>query len=318
MPQMTRDTSLRDALTGVVIIAMFAMLTLVLDLAERFNQWVSEFEGIQLDELVLGAFFSALMMVWFALRRVAELRIAFAEREQARLRLVSLVAENRQLARHTLDVQEAERRLMAHEIHDDIGQYLAAIRLGAALLSGNPDPAVTETATRIDRNTAHIQGKLREQLRRLRPVALDTGGLDEALEALIERWREENPDTLFVLEITPAALLPPPVDEIAIAVYRIVQEALTNVSRHTVASCVTVTLREQIDGRQRTLVLRVQDNGHAGVEGAPAHAGFGLIGMRERTHALDGQFQCGRPQDGGFFVEASFPCDLSGPVDGKR
>lgn len=315
---MTRDTSLRDALLGVLTIALFAMLTLVFDLAERFNRWVAQFEGIQLDELVLGAFFSALVMVWFALRRVAELRIAFAEREQARQRLASLVSENRQLARHTLDVQETERRQMAHEIHDDIGQYLAAIRLGAALLSGNPDTGVTETATRIDRNTAHIQGKLREQLRRLRPVALDAGGIEDALDALIERWRDENPDTLFVLEIAPDAQLQALADETAIAVYRIVQEALTNVSRHAAASRVTISLLQTLDSSPRCLLLQVHDDGQGGQGGSSVRAGFGLLGMRERAHALNGSFECGRHPDGGFLVKASFPRDFPEDVDGQR
>lgn len=315
---MTRDTSLRDALLAVSLIALFAILTLVFNLAERFNHWVAQFEGIQLDELVLGAFFSALVIVWFALRRVAELRIAFVEREEARQRLASLVAENRQLARHTLDVQEAERRQTAHEIHDDIGQYLTAIRLGAALLSGHPDAAVTEASVRIDRNTTHIQGKLREQLRRLRPIELDTGGIEDALESLIERWRDENPDTLFVVEIAPGALIPALSEAMAIAIYRIVQEALTNTSRHAAANRVLIRLQEMGDDAGRTLVLRIQDDGRGVQPKASPHAGFGLLGMRERVHALNGSFRSGRSPDGGFFVEASFPHALPQSVDESR
>ncbi len=318
MPRMTHDTSLRDALVAASAIALFAMLTFIFDLAERFNHWVAQFEGMQLDELVLGAFFSALMIAWFALRRVAEMRIAFAEREQARQRLAGLVAENRQLARHTIEVQEAERRQTAHEIHDDIGQHLTAIRLGAALLSGNPDVAVTEAATRIDRNTAHIQGKLREQLRRLRPVELDTGGIEDALDALVERWRDENPETLHVLDIAPPAIAQPLSDETAIAVYRIVQEALTNAARYAAARHVTISLRERFDGARRSLVLRVEDDGNGGLDGVISGSGFGLLGMRERAHALNGSFESGRHAGGGFFVEARFPCERAEGFDDPR
>ena len=294
------DASLRDALVALVVIALFSALTLAFELAERFNQWVARFEGIQLDELVLDAFLVSAVVAWFALRRMAELRVAAGEREAARRRLADLVAENRQLARHTLEVQESERRALAHEIHDDIGQYLTAIRLGAAVLKHHTDPSVREAVGRIEVNATHVQDRLREQLRRLRPVILDTDGVQDALAMLIAHWQTENPEVAYTVDIAPG--IPVLGDEMNTAIFRIVQEALTNAARHAAARHV----RTSLSCDASVLHLRISDDGR-GARSNPNGGGFGLIGMRERAHALGGTVTFERPEAGGFAVEVSLP-----------
>lgn len=294
------DASLRDALVALVVIALFSALTLAFELAERFNQWVARFEGIQLDELVLDAFLVSAVVAWFALRRMAELRVAAGEREAAQRRLANLVAENRQLARHTLEVQESERRALAHDIHDDMGQYLTAIRLGAAVLKHHTDSSVREAMGRIEGNATHVQNRLREQLRRLRPVILDTDGVQDALAMLIAHWQTENPETAYTLDIAPG--IPVLGDEMNTAIFRIVQEALTNAARHAAARHV----RTSLTCDAAVLHLRISDDGR-GLRSGPNGGGFGLIGMRERAHALSGTVNLECPEVGGFVVEVSLP-----------
>jgi two-component system sensor histidine kinase UhpB len=145
----------------------------------------------------------------------------------------------------------------------------------------------------------------RRILERLRPVGLAELGLREALGALVRLWRESRPDVAIATDISPA--LATSGETADLTIYRIVQEALTNVFRHADASTVNVTIAPagQRGGRAYTIV-RVCDDGRG--LGANHKLGFGLVGMRERLRALGGTLDIASVGKG-VTVEAMVPAD---------
>jgi two-component system sensor histidine kinase UhpB len=197
--------------------------------------------------------------------------------------LQASVTQNRQLAQQLIRVQEEERRSLSRELHDELGQCLTAIHAdGVAILNaakaGRPVPS--ESATAVVAVTRQIMDLVRGMLRRLHPETLDSLGLDEALHELVNAWRQRNPEVTCELHVT--ASLEGLGDTQSISVYRVVQEALTNVSRHAHAGHVEVRVR-----RAGTLTVEVEDDG-TGMDTDAQTRGFGLPGMRERVEALGG------------------------------
>jgi two-component system sensor histidine kinase UhpB len=196
--------------------------------------------------------------------------------------LERLEAERREATGRVLAAQEAERLRIAQELHDQVGQELTAVLLILSRLHARvPDE--------LRSDVADVQGEVRaslEDLRRiaieLRPEALDDLGLVSALAVLAQRFAERS--TLDVVEhIAPG--LPRLTPEIELVIYRVAQEALTNVARHSGSDQAELTL-DTDDGR---LVLTVRDHG----QGLPAgHApGTGLRGMRERASLIGAKLE---------------------------
>ncbi|HEX6828961.1 MAG TPA: histidine kinase, partial [Burkholderiales bacterium] len=201
--------------------------------------------------------------------------------------LEASVTRNRQLARQLLRVQEEERRALAHELHDELGQYLAAIQAEATAIArpgGQCPPRARDGADAIIGSVREIIRRVRGMLQRLRPETLESLGLEEAVRELVEGWRARNPDVECRLEL--AAPLGAIDDAAGIAAYRVVQEALTNVARHARARRVMVRLARG-SGRERdALEITVRDDGIGRIP--EPQRGFGLLGMRERVEALGG------------------------------
>jgi two-component system sensor histidine kinase UhpB len=190
--------------------------------------------------------------------------------------------QNRQLARQTLAIQEDERRALAHELHDELGQSISAINAVAASIaqSGSAGAAAATIAEISSRMYAVVRG----MLRRLRPVLLDEFGLVRALQDLVDGWNDRHADAFC--RLTVRGSFDDFGDALKVSVYRIIQECLTNASKHAAASEVTVDLERTAGAAAR---LRVADDG-VGFEPATAPAGLGLLGMRERVDALRGTF----------------------------
>jgi len=197
--------------------------------------------------------------------------------------LQASVTQNRQLAQQLIRVQEEERRSLSRELHDELGQCLTAIHAdGVAILNASKagQAAPPESATAVVEVTRHIMELVRGMLQRLHPETLDSLGLDEALHELVKAWRQRNPAVTCDLHINvPLNGLG---DAHNITVYRVVQEALTNVSRHAHARRVEVRVC-----RAGTLTVEVEDDG-TGMDTETPTRGFGLPGMRERVEALGG------------------------------
>ena len=187
--------------------------------------------------------------------------------------------------RTSLAAAEAERSRWARELHDETLQGLGALRvlLSSALRGGDPERgehAMREAVEHIEREI----GNLRSIITELRPAALDELGLGAAIEALLDRHREQE-----AFRIEDDIALPPPggqrrLDpELESTVYRLVQEALMNVAKHAGAS----TVRLRIAEADEELHIEIQDDG-AGFAADGPSKGFGLAGMQERVGLADG------------------------------
>jgi len=182
--------------------------------------------------------------------------------------------------RHSLRSAEQERSRWARELHDETLQGLAA--LGVLLKSGlraggeTLERAAREAAEQVATEIANLRALITE----LRPAALDQLGLVAALEGLALRAREvEGLETALDVHVDEATLDP----DLRTAVYRLVQEALTNVGKHAGATRVAITVAEDA----AALAVRVADDGR-GFDAAQPTAGFGVTGMRERAALMGG------------------------------
>ena len=190
--------------------------------------------------------------------------------------------------RSSLAAADAERRRWARELHDETLQGLGGLRLllSGALRNEQPEQAREAMREAVQRIEVEI-GNLRSIITELRPAALDELGLRAAIETLLERRREQ---TGLVIESEIALFAPAQTerleDVIETTVYRLVQEALTNVAKHADASRVRVAVRES----HARVEVEVSDDG-GGFDPAAVKSGFGISGMRERAALAGGSLE---------------------------
>lgn len=225
------------------------------------------------------------------------------EQHLAERELAVLLKENQALARHAMQVQEEERRNIAREVHDEMGQYLTAIRLELASLPKDKQHPLAEFAARINSHVEHIQQAVRGLIHRLRPTALDAHGLVEAIEQLVSEWKKQHPAIECQLALDKSCLSLP--EKTSIVAYRIVQESLTNIARHAHASHISIKLIRTRGILSDTLTIEVHDDG-VGFNPHLPRAGFGLSGMRERVEAEGGVFNV-RSREKGVVISATLP-----------
>ncbi len=279
--------SLRDLARVFCLVVVFWALAIYLELSEKLALWLLGYERLQLDEMPLTLLVLSISLAWFAFRRFAE--------------AASLLKTNRHLTQRLITAQEDERRTLARELHDEVGQACTALRIEAAYIAKaamtNPN-AVLEAAGRMDQSVLRMQSLARDLLKRLRPPILDSLGLVESLEELCRNWHRQ----FGILCLTDFdALQANPPDPVCTSLYRVTQEALTNIARHAQASQVRVALR--VD--HRYLTLTVTDDGQGLAQTTPVE-GLGLIGMRERIASLQGEihFEDAHP---GLRIRAQIP-----------
>lgn len=221
------------------------------------------------------------------------------------------VEDKRRLAERAVSLQDIERKEIARELHDEFGPYLFSLRAHASALakladSRNPNAeAVRKHGNVLLEQINALQQFTRRVLERLRPVGLAELGLHQALESLLRLWRDTHPEVEIETEISPALGVTGETADLTI--YRIVQEALTNVFRHAGATSVRVAIEPVAqlmrDGRGCARV-RISDNGRGMEPGQKL--GFGLVGMRERILALGGTLNVVSGESG-VTVEALVP-----------
>jgi len=201
-------------------------------------------------------------------------------------------AELRELAAHYENVREDERRVMAREVHDELGQNLTALRMGLSVLAAQPGRVpVADEAKRlkglVDQSISVVRGIARS----LRPAAMDLG-IASALRWLASEF-ESNSGIRCELDIDLGHCRLE--DERATMLFRIAQESLTNVARHAEATRVWVRMRHI----NRFVILEVGDNGRGFVVSERVGGGFGLLGMKERALSLGGELAIfSRPGEG--------------------
>jgi len=223
--------------------------------------------------------------------------------------LEEMLNQNQKLSRHMISIQEQERKFIAQEIHDETGQYLTAIRMDALALQKSIPEKMPEIATRITSNIGHVQKSIHALIKQLRPIALNTQGLSEAIKQLVQDWRSHNLTTYSELDLSLKDCLFP--EEINIVVYRIIQEALTNIAKHANANSIRVKVFVNFLTQRPTLNIEIYDNGKGINFARPS--GLGLIGMRERVESLDGHFFIESEKNKGTTISAEIPFKPSEP-----
>ena len=213
--------------------------------------------------------------------------------------------ENRALTQRSLAIQEEERRYLAQELHDELGQSLSAIKLMAASLRKSTGASGGEAVEAIISLCDRLFGVVRAMMRRLRPLMLDELGLVASLEDLVDYWREHNPGMQLNFHCGPG--IEECAGEAKIHLFRIVQECLTNSVKHAHAKQVDIQLQPINKKAGSWIELRVQDDGR-GFDPESPQSGFGLLGMRERVTSLGGEFQLHSAPDAGVRIDVRVPC----------
>jgi two-component system sensor histidine kinase UhpB len=211
-----------------------------------------------------------------------------------------LEAERRESAGRALQAQEAERRRIARDLHDEVGQSLTAVLLQLKrVLPHTAEEAHADVREAQDTVRACLD-EVRRIVRQLRPGVLQDLGLVSALNALSTGFAER---TGLHVERRFEADLPPLSGDAELAVYRIAQESLTNAARHARASRVEMALQRTDTG----VLLRIADNGQ-GLDGT-APEGGGIRGMRERALHISGDLTIAPRPEGGTVVRFAVPAD---------
>ncbi len=281
--------------------------------------------------LALLFMFFILMMIYFALRHglkpldslsgalgkleqgdfsarvetsvVKELSPIHARFNHMAMVLERTVAENRTLAGNMLTIQEADRRELARELHDELAPCLFGIRvdlseIDQASIAGNTEK-VSAKITSVKEITTQIQSLVRKMLIRLRPMTLDDLGLADALRDMLRSWRDRQPEIDWEWDFSGNFEYFP--DTLQVTIYRLVQECTTNCVRHAKAKHVKVEVHQM----QQHVKVSVTDDG-VGLSKEMVR-GFGLIGMRERVTALGGRIAFDTAEGQGLQVRVLIP-----------
>ncbi len=288
-----------------LVVAVCFVLSSKLDVSELLATFFKRHESLQLDEWLLSLLVFSIGLCWFAFRRHAETKSALRERIAAEQRVADLLRQNRDLSQALIRIQEDERRALARDLHDEFGQSCTAIRTDANyIFNARADDAtgVLASAKRIDHAAQTLHALCRNMLGRLRPPVLDSLGLHAAVQELCETWEEQTGVACFFFpEALPEALD----DEVAVTCYRLVQEALTNVTRHAAARKVRIDLSVTPDAS--AIQLSIEDDGCGMTEPEGAVLGLGIVGMRERVAALHGEINLKHAQGRGLTIKVTLP-----------
>lgn len=209
--------------------------------------------------------------------------------------------EGRELARLVEQRVEEERRLIAHELHDEFGQSVTAIRsLAMAIATQSGDAPTVDAARLISEEAGRLYDAMHGLIPRLVPLSLDTLGLADTLENLMRDWQRRYPGVVLSAQHDLSADLGP---SVTLAIYRVAQEGLINALRHAQATHVDINLQCNADH----IVLSITDDG-VGLApdwSRPGH--FGLRGLADRVDHLGGRFTVGNREPHGVRLVAEIP-----------
>ncbi len=192
--------------------------------------------------------------------------------------------QNRALTQHSLAIQEEERQRLSQELHDEFGQSLTGIKV-MAVTATHKTADINQITHAIIEICDHLMVVVRSMMKQLHPLVLTELGLKATVEDLLHQWETRNTSTLFSLDCDEEV---EQLDHtVAIQVFRVIQESLTNIMRHAVAKQVHVRL--QFSQQPARLLLSICDDG-VGCNLKQQAGGFGLLGMEERIKLLGGKF----------------------------
>jgi two-component system, NarL family, sensor histidine kinase UhpB len=238
----------------------------------------------------------------FRLRDVDDISQRF---NQCAAAMQEAAVQRRDLTRRIIEAEEEERKRLARELHDELGQSLTAIKVDAAYIAreaANSAPKIVDSAHAIEKLSSNIMELIRSMLARLRPHGLETVGLRETLHDLVNGWQARVADRFHCsLHIRGNIDVLPP--DLNITVYRLIQECLTNAVRHSRARM--ITLRLSIE--QQRVLVDVTESEMSENAAAVGASGAGLLGMRERVEAHGGALTLDFNPAGGLSLHAWVP-----------
>jgi two-component system sensor histidine kinase UhpB len=304
-----------DDLVSFMVIQSAALLLAYLLLSWMLMRWLAPFERIRRALLQIGSGRHDVRLPALPGREPGEMGMAFNRMAQA---VQDDIASRQQIAQAEARLAaqreftqalhrriEDERRAIARELHDEMGQSLTAMRSISAALAQNPDlrgkPA-GEAARLLFETAGASFDAMHRLIPRLRPIQLEEIGLGDAVRDLVASLQQAHPGLRITLSMDLAQHDAVHVDAETCA-FRILQEALTNVVRHAGASAAWV----ELSMKEGALRLCVADNGRGAAEPLARNGHYGVRGMRERAEALGGKLAIGPAEQGGLQVSAWIP-----------
>ena len=273
------DLSIHEQWRQFLILAMAICLTLLVNLAMLKRRFYPLERLIERVEAIDPAHPTALAVQGEPAEEIARLTESF------RRLLDRIESERRRSGQLVLRAQEAERRRLARDLHDEVNQALTAILLRLEALSGGLPPERAAELAEVKRLANQAMQELLSLARQLRPSALDDHGLIAAIDGQLKGFADQTGvETRLTTHGSPASLD----DDQQTAIYRIVQEALSNVRQHAGAREVSVELVAPNGSRPGPATeLRIRDDGH-GFDPSLGSEGLGLEGMAERARLIGG------------------------------
>ena len=286
-------------------------------LEEATNRWAADIAFARIGMQVMTAFTVVLLLiVWLLAGRDAKRREERRRSAQEDKQRLEAVVEERtaalsELSNHLQVVREEEKSKLARDIHDELGGILVSAKMDVAWVEQRLRARDPEAAAKLDRTLQTLDDGVQTKRRiieELRPTLLDNLGLPAALDWQVKeicsrgslRCTMAMPDDDLVIE-----------PDAAIALYRIVQEALTNIVKYASAKNVRVALERLPD----TLQLTIEDDGVGIRDDAQSNRlSHGIVGMRQRVKALHGEFSIGRREEGGTRIQVAIPIAVPGSV----
>jgi len=290
-----------DIVTVITLTVFTWIIARYFNLTERFYFWSRAWEDYQVDEFLFPLFIFSIGLIWFSFRRYQHVKI-----KEFNNRL--LLSENRRLVTRVTETQDKERLFLAQELHDIFAQYLTALRTNSETIQasvGGEKMAVLNAAKMISDNVEKLHHITRSLLKTLRPPPLEFG-LVMAVEDLVTEWQHSHHSIDCQLNFHGEQM--ELCEESLLALYRTIQEGLSNISRHSNAKNVVINIYfpEQNNSEKSFLKLQIIDNG-VGFNRAIKEDGVGLVGLRERANSLNGQFNITDNSPSGSIMHLTLP-----------
>lgn len=283
----------------LLVLVILAMAAAVYFMVRRGLRPVGQIQSA-LSQLQAGAL--ATRLPHFRIKDLDDISDSFNHCAQA---LQSAAAQRRTLNLRLIAVEEEERRRLARELHDELGQSLTAIKVDAAYMERAAHgvlPGIVSCARGVGEVVDGVMALTRSMLNRLRPHELETVGLRGTLQDLVSGWQARLADR-FSCSLEFAGPIDGLPSELNLTVYRLIQECLTNAVRHSRAR--VIAIRVEVAGER--VQLRVGESEVAPGSTPDAAGGTGLDGMRERVEARGGELQLLWQPLGGMLLTASMP-----------
>ncbi|MCA1760269.1 MAG: sensor histidine kinase, partial [Bacteroidales bacterium] len=231
---------------------------------------------------------------------ISRIIIAVNERKLAEEELKNSLRELHKLTRHVQKVREEERVTIARELHDDLGQSLTAVKIDLGIIRQNStDEKIVQKIVKVSELVSETIKTVQKITFQLRPSIIDDLGLEAGIEWYTDEFSERN-EIEINLELQPDIIISP---EISLVIFRIMQESLTNISRHAKASKIDIQLYES----DENVNFVVKDNGIGISENQlNSKTSFGIMGMKERVDSVGGKLTIIRNNEGGTSLQLTY------------